>query len=67
MKSLFKITEETPKASTWVIVIALLTGLADLVFNASQYLDLSEKTVGIIGFVVSAVTLIINTIINLNK
>ena len=67
MKSLFKTTEETPITSTIVIVITLLAGISDYIFNISPLIGWSENLVGIIVHSISFVTFVLNLLINNEK
>lgn len=67
MKSLFKTTQETPKTNTWIVIITLLTGVSDIILNASKSLGLGERTIAIIGTSVAVVVFIINTLISNNR
>lgn len=67
MKSLFKTTQETPATSTIVIIITLLTGIGDYIFNISGLIGWSENLVGIIGHSISFITFVLNLLINNEK
>lgn len=64
MKSLFKTTENTPKTSTWVIIISLLSAASDFIFSISEAIGMGENTVSIVGASISFVILLINVFID---
>ncbi len=67
MKSLFKTTAETPKTSTWVLIVLLLTSVSDFIFSLSSFIGMGKNTVGVIGASISFAVTIINILINNGK
>lgn len=63
MKSLKTTAKQTPKATIAVVITAIL-GIATLFIDSSEVLGVSTSVVKWISFGVSALTFVMNTLIN---